>query len=107
LICSLVFLSQQMTTRSSSSRGRSRSRSTTSPPPVDLEKEWEPSESTEASLTKLVEAGVLPAKEMVGWRPPTGESFPTPNTGEVVVFEDYFIRGFGLPAIPFFRDFLV
>ena len=96
-----------MTTRSSSNRGRSHSRSTTSPPPVDLEKEWEPSESTEASLSKLVEAGVLPAKELVGWQPPTGESFPSPNTGEVVVFEDYFIRGFGLPAIPFFRDFLV
>jgi hypothetical protein len=112
-----IFYFPAMTTRSSTGRGRGRgrstaspadrSRSTTSPAPLNLEKEWEVSESTEASLTKLVEAGVLPPKAMVGWRPPTGETFPSPNTGEVVVFEDYFFRGFGLPAIPFFRDFLV
>ena len=54
------------------------------------DEEWVPSRMGEAELNKLVEAGVLPDRATAGWRPALGESFPTPHTDEVVVFEDYF-----------------
>ena len=54
------------------------------------DEEWVPSRTGEAELNRLVEAGVLPNRVTVGWRPALGESFPTPHTDEVVVFEDYF-----------------
>jgi len=60
----------------------------------------------EAELNRLVEAGVLPDHATAGWRPALGESFPTPHTDEVVVFEDYFWRGLGFPVHPFLRDLL-
>ena len=54
----------------------------------------------------MVEAGVLPNRATVGWRPALGEPFPMPNTDEVVVFEDYFWRGLGFPVHPFLRDLM-
>ena len=53
--------------------------------------------SNEAALNRLVVDGVLLDMVMVGWRPARGESFPTPHHDELVVFEDYFYRGFGIP----------
>ena len=41
-------------------------------------------------LNRFVEADVLSVRATAGWRPTLGESFPTPHTDEVVVFEDYF-----------------
>lgn len=76
-----------------------------SPPQIDLE--WVPSTCTEAVLEELVRNGVLPERARGGWRPTAGESFPTPANGnELVVFADYFRRGFGLPAHPFLRKLL-
>ena len=43
---------------------------------------------------------------MVGWRPTVGENFPTPHFDELVVFEDYFICGFGVPIHPFLRGLI-
>ena len=54
------------------------------------DKEWVPLRTGEAELDRLVEAGVLPDRVIVGWRPASGEPFPMPHTDEVVVFEDYF-----------------
>ena len=54
------------------------------------DEEWVPSRTREAELNRLVEAGVLPDRVTVGWRPASGEPFPMPHTDEVVVFEDYF-----------------
>ena len=70
------------------------------------DEEWVPSRTGEAELNRLVEAGVLPDRATAGWRPALGESFPTPHTDEVVVFEDYFWRGLGFPIHPFLRDLL-
>ena len=70
------------------------------------DEEWVPSRMGEAELNRLVEAGVLPDRATAGWRPALGESFPTPHTDEVVVFEDYFWRGLGFPVHPFLRDLL-
>ena len=39
---------------------------------------------------KVVADLVLPEKNLIGWRATAGESFPTANTNEVVVFEHFF-----------------
>ena len=59
--------------------------------------EWVISMSNEAALNQLVVDGMLPERVMAGWRPAHGESFPTPRCDELVVFEDYFYHGFGVP----------
>jgi len=45
--------------------------------------------------------GILPDQATSGWRLAAGERFPNPHDGELVVFEDFYRRGFGLPAHPF------
>ena len=54
----------------------------------------------------MVKDRVLPPQNIIGWRGAVGESFPTPNTNEIVVFESSFYRGFGLPTSNFFRGLL-
>ena len=54
----------------------------------------------------MVRDGVLPEKEVIGWRAADGEAFPTANTGEIVVFESFFYRGFSDPTSRFFRGLL-
>ena len=62
--------------------------------------------SNEAVLNRLVMDGVLPDRVTTGWRPAHGESFPTPHDDELVVFEDYFYRGFGVPIYPFLHGLI-
>ena len=57
--------------------------------------------NNEAALNQLVVHGVLPDRVMGGWHPARVESFPTPRGDELVVFEDYFYRGFGVPIHAF------
>ena len=73
---------------------------------VNVADEWVKSKTGTAELKKLVAAGVLPDQATAGWRPAVGEFFPTPNTDEAVVFEDYFWRGLGFPVHPFLRNLL-
>ena len=61
---------------------------------------------TEEALQAMVRDGVLPEKNVVGWRAAAGEAFPTPDTEEIVVFESFFYRGFGVPSSEFFRGLL-
>jgi len=44
--------------------------------------------------------GVLHNQELGGWRAPGGESFPDLRPGEIVVFEDFFRRGFRVLVHP-------
>ncbi|KAE8792494.1 hypothetical protein D1007_32963 [Hordeum vulgare] len=48
---------------------------------------------------------MLPSEDLVAARVPGAEAAPTPEKGEVVVFEEHFYRGFGLPASDFFARF--
>jgi hypothetical protein len=68
--------------------------------------EWTKSTSTEATIKKIVDAGVIPDATLGGWRTSHGESYPNPNPRELVVFEDFFLRGFRVPCHPFLRKLL-
>nr|AAM74434.1 Hypothetical protein similar to putative retroelement [Oryza sativa Japonica Group] len=68
-----------------------------------FESQWAPSDVTDENLKEMVAHGVLPAKEIIGWRPACGEAFLTPDTHEVVVFSHFLYGGFPLPTSKFFR----
>jgi hypothetical protein len=65
--------------------------------------EWTKSVSTEATLVRLVTAGMMAEATIGGWRISPGENYPDPRPGEIVVFEDFYWRGFGNPCHPFLR----
>jgi hypothetical protein len=65
--------------------------------------EWSKLMSTEATLAKLVTAGVMVEAAIGGWRTSDGESYPDPYPGKIVVFEDFYWRGFGNLCHPFLR----
>lgn len=61
-----------------------------------LEKHWPPLICTMASLKKLIANGLLPAPEMKVWCPPPADHrIPFPNHDEIVLFEDFVLRGLG------------
>jgi hypothetical protein len=72
-----------------------------------MAKEWKKSRCTTKSLNELVEMGLLHNQELSSWRVPSGESFLEPRAGEIVVFEDFFKRGFGVPIHPFLQGLLL
>jgi hypothetical protein len=63
--------------------------------------EWNKSVSMEATLTKLVIASVMAEAAISGWRTSAGENYPDLRPGEIVVFENFYWRGFGNPCHPF------
>jgi hypothetical protein len=60
----------------------------------------------EFDLLRLVDAGVLPPKELCSWRICRGVTVPTEDTHESVVYVPFLIRGLALPVSPFFRGLL-
>src|SRR5436190_15212907 len=54
----------------------------------------------------MVKDGVLPKNEIIASRATDREAFPTANTGEIVVFEPFFYRGFSVPTNGLFRGLL-
>jgi hypothetical protein len=61
-----------------------------------MRKEWWKSKSTEATINNLVGRGVLHNRELAGWWPAGSDSYPNTQPAEIVVFEDFFKRGFGV-----------
>jgi hypothetical protein len=43
-----------------------------------MRKEWWKSKSTESTINDLVKLGVLHNRELAGWRPADGDSYPNP-----------------------------
>ena len=72
-----------------------------------MAKEWKKSRSNMRSLNGLVEMGLLHNQELGDWRALEGESYPDPCVGEIIVFEDFFKRGFGIPVHPFLQGLLL
>lgn len=73
---------------------------------VSCDEEWVRSTSSEAALNSLVVHGILPDRATAGWRLAAVEDFLTPHTNELVVFEDYFFCGFGVPIHPFLHGLI-
>ena len=67
---------------------------------------WSPSVMTKERIEALVQRGLLKPQEEVGWRPATGEAFPTEETGEITIFASYVERGFAVPVGDFLRGLL-
>ncbi|KAE8773856.1 hypothetical protein D1007_53864 [Hordeum vulgare] len=57
-------------------------------------------------IDALRHRGMLPPASLVAARILGAETAPTPQEGEVFVFDEHFYRGFGLPASNFFANFL-
>ena len=53
-----------------------------------------------------MERGLLPEKQISGWRFCYGEEFPSEDTNQVVMFKSFYEKGFVLPAGAFFRRLL-
>src|SRR5438105_3715296 len=77
--------------------------STSIPNPEEV---WSKSTVTEEELENMVANLILPEKNLIGWRAAFGESFPTANTDEIVVFEHFFYRRFALLTNDFFWGLL-
>ncbi|KAE8809536.1 hypothetical protein D1007_13824 [Hordeum vulgare] len=67
---------------------------------------WLGSEICQRHIKALHHHRLLPLASHVLVRIPDAETTPTPTVGEVVVFNEHFYRGFGLPASTFFSEWL-
>jgi hypothetical protein len=54
--------------------------------------EWNKSMSMEATLAKLITAGVMAKAAIGGWRTSVDESYLDPHPGEIILFEDFLAR---------------
>ncbi|KAE8797569.1 hypothetical protein D1007_27222 [Hordeum vulgare] len=67
---------------------------------------WLGSEICEGHIEALRHHRLLPPASQVLVRIPDAETAPTLAMGEVVVFNEHFYRGFGIPASAFFSKWL-
>ncbi|KAE8793868.1 hypothetical protein D1007_31457 [Hordeum vulgare] len=67
---------------------------------------WLGSEVSDEHIKALRHRRMLPPASLVTEWVPGAEAAPTPYEGEIVVFDEHFYRGFGLPTSPFFFNFL-
>jgi hypothetical protein len=68
-----------------------------------MRKEWWKSKFTESTINNLIDLGMLHNQEFAGWWLAGSNSYPNPQPGEIIVFEDFFKRGFGVPVHPFLQ----
>jgi hypothetical protein len=67
--------------------------------------EWKPSKCSK-NLHALVDEGLLQSKEVIQWRPATGDKRQYEGVDEIVLFQYFIERGLALPTSDFFRDLL-
>jgi hypothetical protein len=63
--------------------------------------EWNKSVSTEATLTKLITAGVMAKAAIDGWRTSAGENYPDPHPMKLLYLKISIGADLGILAIPF------
>ena len=54
----------------------------------------------------MAERGILPGKQISGWKCCFVEEFPTEHMTETVIFRSFYEKGFALPAGAFFYGLL-
>ena len=67
---------------------------------------WKKCTASEEEIQSLVRQGLLLDKTILQWKSCSGELFPTENNQEIPLFLSFCERGFGMPASPFFKEFL-
>ncbi|KAE8771767.1 hypothetical protein D1007_56312 [Hordeum vulgare] len=67
---------------------------------------WVGSDICEGHIEALRHQRLLPPASKVVVRIPGAETAPTPAVGEIIVFDEHFYTGFGLPASSFFSEWL-
>ncbi|KAE8800263.1 hypothetical protein D1007_24252 [Hordeum vulgare] len=67
---------------------------------------WVGSHICDDNIVALCDRRMLPPSTLVAARVSGAEAAPTPENGEVVVFEEHFHRGLGLPTSDFLARFL-
>ncbi|KAE8792913.1 hypothetical protein D1007_32415 [Hordeum vulgare] len=67
---------------------------------------WVGSDICDGNIEALRDRRMLPPTTLVAALVPGAEAAPTPEKGEVVVFEEHFYHGFRLPTSDFFANFL-
>ena len=60
----------------------------------------------EEDIMDMVERGILPVKQIFGWKCCYGDELPTEDRTEIVVFRSFYEKGFALLAGVFFRGLL-
>ena len=68
---------------------------------------WLGSDICDGHIEALRQRRLLPPASVVVARVLGAENSPTPREGEVVVFDEHFYRGFGLPVSNFCSNFLI
>lgn len=74
--------------------------------PMEPRTAWTPTSVEESDLHRLVEIGVLPVKDIVGWEAQEGRMYPKVEPHTMPVFTWYFLRGLGLPICSFLKGLL-
>ncbi|KAE8785329.1 hypothetical protein D1007_40983 [Hordeum vulgare] len=80
--------------------------STSAPEKGQYRGAWVGSDICDGNIDALCHRRMLPPANLVAARVPGAKAAPNPKKGEVVVFEEHFYRGFGLPESDFFARFL-
>ncbi|KAE8809234.1 hypothetical protein D1007_14134 [Hordeum vulgare] len=68
---------------------------------------WLSSKICDDRIEALRHRQMLPPASLVSVRIPGAKTAPTPQEGEIVVFDEHFYRGFGLPASTFLSNWLI
>ncbi|KAE8789841.1 hypothetical protein D1007_35952 [Hordeum vulgare] len=68
---------------------------------------WLGSDICDGHIEALLHRRLPPLASLVAVQVPGAENASTSREGEVVVFEEHFYRGFGLPLSNFFANFLI
>jgi hypothetical protein len=68
--------------------------------------EWNKLMSTEATLVKLITAGVMAKAAISGWRTLDGESYPDHRPSKIVILRIFIGANLGIRAIPSFKSYV-
>jgi hypothetical protein len=85
-----------MTRRMVSKKGATKLKRKGSKPTVTAGNGWRTSKCSEADLKMLIDECLLQPKEIIQWRPATGDKRPYEKAKEIILFQYFLERGLAL-----------